>query len=149
MLKLAREAAKGRPSVLATDGLLAYEKASHWALGWRRCEHERQVSWRGHKGLTNLIERKIQTTRERMKTTRCLKSTETGQNWLDGARVHYNFVRRHIALGGKAPAEEAGLDLNLGRNAWLGLITLSVKIWFIVHLQKMKHCHFSLPVLHP
>lgn len=85
------------------------------------------MSWREGKGPTNLIERKIQTTRMKTKTMRCIKSLETGQNWLDGALIHYNFVRRHVTLG-RTPAEAAGLKLNLGRNAWLGLITLTVKI---------------------
>ena len=136
VLRLARETALESPAVLVTDGLFAYEKASHWALGWRHCRHERQMSWRKGWGPTNLIERKIQTTRMRMKTLRCLKSLETGQSWLDGARVHYNFVRRHMALD-MTPAEAAGGKLGLGRNAWLGLITLSAKI-FIFYLPKMK-----------
>lgn len=137
VLELALETAKEKPEVLKTDGLFAYEKASRWVLGWRHCKHERQVSWREGKGLTNLIERKIQTTRMRTKTMRCLKGLETGQDWLDGAQAHYNFVRRHMALG-KTPAEAAGLDLKLGRNAWLGLITLSVKIFILIYLPTLK-----------
>ena len=137
VLKLARDRAKCKPSTLVTDGLPAYERGSHWALGWRHCKHERSVSWREGKGLTNLIERKIQTTRMRTKTMRCLKGLETGQNWLEGAQIHYNFVRPHTALD-RTPAEAAGLSLKLGRNAWLGLITLSVKIFFLVYLPKMK-----------
>ena len=133
VLKLARETAKTKPSVLVTDGLFAYEKASHWALGWRHCKHERQVSWRDRRGLTNLIERKIQTTRMRMKTMRCFKSLETGQSWLDGAQVHYNFIRHHMALD-RTPAEAAGLSLKLGRDAWLGLIKLSARIFIVSYI---------------
>jgi len=59
VLRLARDRAKGRPSVLVTDGLFAYERASRRALGRCRCEHERHVGWRESKTLTNLIERKI------------------------------------------------------------------------------------------
>lgn len=133
VLRLAREQAKGRPARLITDGLQAYERASRWALGWHRCKHIRSVSWREGKGLTNLIERKIQTTRMRTKTMRCFKSLETGQVWLDGARIHYDFVRSHMALG-KTPAEAAGIDLKLGRNAWLKLIRLGAKIFIIICL---------------
>jgi len=124
VLNLAREQAKERPKKLTTDGLPAYEHGRVWALGWRECEHERCVSWREGKGPTNLIERKIQTTRMRTKTMRCLKNWEKGQDWLDGARIHYNFVRIHMTLK-KTPAEAAGLNLRLGRNPWLGLISLS------------------------
>lgn len=125
ILRSAKEQAKIGPRKLTTDGLPAYEHGRVWALGWRGYEHKRHVSWRYGWGPTNLIERKIQSTRMRLKTMRCLKGLETGQNWLDGARIHYNFVRRHMALD-KTPAEAAGLNLNLVQNRWLGLISLSV-----------------------
>ena len=137
VLRLARERAKGRPFTLVTDGLFAYGKASHLALGWRHCKHERQVSWRGHRTLTNLIERKIQTTRMRMKTMRCFKSLETGQRWLDGALIHYNFVRYHESLS-KTPAEAASISLKLGRNVWLGLIRESAKIFVLMYMPIME-----------
>lgn len=35
--------------------------------------------------------------------------------------AYYNLVREHQALG-KTPAEQAGLNLNLGENKWLDLI---------------------------
>jgi transposase-like protein len=136
VLRITRERAGRRPLYLITDELAAYRKASHWALGWRHCEHK-PVDWREGMGPRNLMERKIQTTRMRVKTMRCLKSLKIGQNWLDGANIHYNFIRRHMALG-KTPAETAGIHLKLGRNAWLGLITMSVKILIIVYLPKMK-----------
>ena len=139
VLRLARETAKGKPDVLVTDGLFAYERASHWALGWRHCKHERRVSWREGKGSTNLIERKIQTTRMRMKTMRCLKGLETGQNWLDGAQVHYNFIRRHMTLG-TTPAEASGLGLKLGRDAWLWLIRMSAKIFVFIYPPITEQC---------
>ena len=67
----------------------------------------------------------------------CLKGLETGQRWLDGAQIHYNFVRRHRALG-KTLTEAAGLSMKFGRNRWLGLITVSVKIFVLIYLPKMK-----------
>jgi len=47
------------------------------------------------------------------------------RGWLEGFRIHYNFVREHMGLG-RTPAEAAGLDLPLLRNRWLGLIWLAV-----------------------
>ena len=70
VLELARKCAKERPSKLTTDGLPAYERGRSWAIGWRGYEYERHVSWREGKASTNLIERKIQTTRMRTKTMR-------------------------------------------------------------------------------
>ncbi len=45
----------------------------------------------------------------------------------EGQRVYYNVVKPHMALGGKTPAEEAGIDLNLGDKKWKELIERSVK----------------------
>jgi len=103
VLRLARRRADKKPTRLVTDELAAYKRGSRWVFGWRSCEH-RAVNWRREgMGPRNLMERKIQTTRMRVKTMRCLKGLETGQNWLDGAKIHYNFIRRHMALG-KTPA---------------------------------------------
>ena len=68
---------------------------------------------------------------------RCLKDLEAGQSWLDGAQIHYNFIRRHMTLG-KTPAKAAGIHINLGRNAWLGLIAQSVKIFVLIYLPSSK-----------
>lgn len=40
----------------------------------------------------------------------------------------YNYVTPHNSLGGKTPAEAAGLNLPLGRNKLIGLINLARKI---------------------
>ena len=124
VLRFAREQAKDRPAKLVTDGFLAYWRASNWVLRWPRCKHW-PTDWRDGRGPRNLVERKIQTTRMRVKTMRGLRRTRTGQGWLEGFRIHYNFVRTHVGLK-KTPAEAAGLRIKLGRNRWLGLISLSV-----------------------
>ena len=34
--------------------------------------------------------------------------------------IYYNFIRPHMSLNGKTPAEESGIDLNLGnKNDWI------------------------------
>ncbi len=43
-------------------------------------------------------------------------------------RFVYNYVTPHNSLGGKTPAEAAGLNLPLGDNKLLGLICLARKI---------------------
>jgi hypothetical protein len=45
---------------------------------------------------------------------------------LDGQRVYYNHIRPHQGLGGKTPAEAAGLDLALGQNKWEAIIARAV-----------------------
>ncbi len=42
-------------------------------------------------------------------------------------RDYHNFIRPHMALGGKTPAEMAGLDLNLGEKKWENLLRQSLR----------------------
>jgi len=42
-----------------------------------------------------------------------LKSEETAKVWLDGWFVYYNFLRPHLSLKGKTPAEACGIDWNI------------------------------------
>ena len=140
VLRLARERAGKKPLGLTTDELPAYEAGGRWVFGWRYCEHW-TVDWRRGRGPRNLMERKIQTTRMRFKTIRCFKNLDAGQSWLDGVQIHYNFIRRHMTLG-KTPAEAAGINLKLGRDRWIGLIKMSVKIFVLAYLPSLKQNQF-------
>jgi hypothetical protein len=40
---------------------------------------------------------------------------------MDGLRIYYNFIRPHMALDGKTPAEASGITVK-GKNKWLTLI---------------------------
>lgn len=51
---------------------------------------------------------------------------ETSEKVLEGHRVYYNYIRPHMALDGKTPAEMAGLELGLGNDKWLDLIKMSI-----------------------
>jgi len=44
---------------------------------------------------------------------------------MKGYEIYYNFIRKHMALGKKTPAEIAIPELELGLNKWLDLIKLS------------------------
>lgn len=57
----------------------------------------------------NRIERLNGTLRERVKVQRGWKSYETPL--AEGQRIHYNFVKPHIALEGKTPAQAAGIEV--------------------------------------
>lgn len=50
------------------------------------------------------------------------KSFEYAEAFMNLRRVIHNFVNPHQQLKGKTPAEEAGINLKLGRNKLLGLI---------------------------
>jgi len=71
----------------------------------------------------NVVERLHGTLKDRLKVTRGL---ENGVEMLKGWFVHYNFVRPHQSLGGKTPAEAAGVNLNLN-DGWGDLIELATK----------------------
>ena len=40
----------------------------------------------------------------------------------DGIRINYNFIRPHMGLDGRTPAQTAGLDLGLDGIRWKQLI---------------------------
>ena len=50
------------------------------------------------------------------------KSFEYAEAFMNLQRIMNNFVNPHQQLGGKTPAEKAGIKLELGRNRLLGLI---------------------------
>jgi hypothetical protein len=57
--------------------------------------------------------------RDREKVTRNFKKTESPV--LVGYQLHHNYVRPHMALENRTPAEKAGITVK-GRNKWLTLI---------------------------
>jgi hypothetical protein len=61
----------------------------------------------------NRVERLNGTLRERVKVQRGWKSHNSAI--AEGQRIYYNFVKPHEALGGKTPAEKAGIN---GKNKW-------------------------------
>jgi len=52
---------------------------------------------------------------------------ETAQIQADGIRINYNFIRPHMGLDGKTPAQVAGLDLQLEGIRWKALIARAIK----------------------
>ena len=74
----------------------------------------------------NILERLNGTKRERLKVMRGLDRDESAQKFVEADRLYYNFLRPHMALNGKTPAEMANIKLNLEQNRWLSLIRESV-----------------------
>jgi len=56
---------------------------------------------------------------------RGLEDEPTAQTIIDGFRIYYNFIRPHMALNGKTPAEKSGIA-KLEQNKWLSLIKKSI-----------------------
>jgi hypothetical protein len=67
----------------------------------------------------NRIERLNGTLRERVKVQRGWKTSKTPL--AEGNRIQYNFVKPHMALDGKTPAQQACIPID-ERNKWLELL---------------------------
>ena len=52
---------------------------------------------------------------------RGLDHEDSAQIMIDGFRIYYNFIRPHMALNGKTPAEKCGITVE-GMNKWMTLI---------------------------
>lgn len=57
--------------------------------------------------------------RDREKVVRGVKTPDSPL--IGGYQIYHNYVRPHMALDGKTPAEVAGIKVN-GENKWLTLI---------------------------
>jgi transposase-like protein len=116
-----------RPKAIIHDGLGSYNdafKKEFYHNRGRQTFEMRSVSIR-EKGKNNRVERLRNTLKDRTKTQRALDNDESAQVMIDALRIAYNFTRPHMALGGRTPAEAAGLDLQLNGNRWKELIRQS------------------------
>ena len=106
-LKKAKAAAGKEPNTIKSDKLRSYRPAIRKVFP--KTLHIRS------QGLTaqlnnNQSERMQGTYRSREKTLRGKDSVETGQRFLDGWTITYNFMRDHEALDGKTPAQATKVD---------------------------------------
>ena len=106
VLRKAMAVAKNPPKRITTDKMPSYGPAIRRLLP--DTEHILSQGV-GGKVTNNRSERMQGTYRARTKTLRCLKTIETGQQFLEGFTINYNYFRGHSALGGKTPAEAAGI----------------------------------------
>jgi putative transposase len=104
LMERALKRAGKKPIVLATDKLPSYQDIN---LGVGS-EHHQGSPFQSEDS-TSLIERWHGTLKARTKVMRGLKNLETAHDFCDGFLVHYNFLRPHESLGGKTPAEVAGI----------------------------------------
>lgn len=109
-LSLARERSAVHPEEIKTDGLASYRRALPRAFPTRVVKHTVSQGIRAEIN-NNLSERLQGTIRDRDKTLRGLKKRDTGQAYIDGLVLHYNYFRPHEALDDKRPAEAAGAEL--------------------------------------
>lgn len=75
----------------------------------------------------NPIERYNGDIKDRTKTMRHFGSHEGASAFLGLKRTIHNFVNPHMGLKGRTPADEAGINIRLGRMKLLGLIRYVAK----------------------
>lgn len=104
VMEMASEVAEKHPKTIKTDRLGSYPNAINLVFPYTK-----HVQSDGIRALinNNLSERLQGTFRQRTKTMRGLDSRETGQRYLDGWVLTYNFFREHEALDDRTPAEAA------------------------------------------
>ena len=109
-LALARERSATHPAEIKTDGLRSYRQALPRAFPTRVVKHTVSQGIKAEIN-NNMSERLQGTFRDRDKTLRGLKWRDTGQAYIDGLVLHYNYFRPHESLGDKRPAEAAGAEI--------------------------------------
>jgi len=118
LLELTKKQAGKNPRIFITDGLQAYMKSSKKVFG-KDTNHVRHIHLKGDMN-NNKMERLNGTIRDREKVFRGLKKMDTPI--IEGMRVYYNFTKKHGALKGKTPSEEALIKVD-GKNKWKTIIS--------------------------
>jgi len=121
LFRQGKEVAGKKPLTLITDGLHAYELAyrrEFYAHQKPVTKHVEHVTWKGDKG-NQKMEAFNGTIRSREKVMRSLKREDSPI--LDGYQIFHNHMRPHMGLGGKTPAEVAGIQVR-GENKYITLI---------------------------
>jgi transposase-like protein len=127
LFKQARQRATNKPRIMYSDGCFAYRKGFHLVFGDRNrtstLVQNVGINGRVHQ---NMVERLHGTLKDMLRSRRGMSQNDTTKVMLDGWFVHYNFLRPHSSLGGKTPAEVAGIKLDLP-DRWESLIDLATK----------------------
>ena len=107
VIKKALAAAKNPPKKLISDGLGGYAEAVKAVLP-PGTVHE--VSKGIREEINNNMSERLQgSIKDRSKTQRGFQEVRTGHDCLEAWAIDYNFFKSHSALGGRTPAEVAGV----------------------------------------
>jgi transposase-like protein len=121
LFRQGKEVAGKGPKLLITDGLPAYKDAfnkEYFTIKEPRPKHICAIRLAGDKN-NNRMERLNGEFRDREKVMRGLKKKETPI--ISGYQIYHNYIRGHLALRGKTPAEVAGIKVQ-GDNKWVTII---------------------------
>jgi hypothetical protein len=122
LFQLGQQIAEKQPKTLITDGAPnfheAYLQEFYTTRKADRTEHIREIHIAG-KVHNNKMERMNGEIRDRERVMRTLEKTDT--QILRGMQIYHNYIRPHMALHGKTPAELCGIQVE-GENKWFTLI---------------------------
>ncbi len=128
MLRDGKELTGKKPKTFITDGAANFHQAYMKEFWTRqketRPEHIQHIHFKGDMN-NNKMERINGEIRDREKVVRGLKKMDSPL--IEGYRIYHNFVRPHMALDGKTPAELAKITVE-GRNKWLTIIQNASKV---------------------
>lgn len=123
MFREAVKVAGKKPSTLISDGAHNFHEA--WKDEWKAknflhkdTEHIRHIHMKNDRN-NNKMERLNGTIRDREKVMRSLKTDDSAI--ISGMQIHHNFIRGHMGIDGKTPAESSGVKVE-GDNKWITLI---------------------------
>jgi len=118
----ARDVAGKQPHTLITDGArnfgIANRKEYYSRYSAKTTTHIKDIAFNGRHH-NNKMERFNGELRDREKTFRSLKTEDSPI--LEGMQIYHNFVRPHMGLDGRTPADAAGIQVE-GDNKWLTII---------------------------
>ncbi|MFC1968068.1 DDE-type integrase/transposase/recombinase [Chloroflexota bacterium] len=97
------------PDEVLTDGWGGYREAMEQAYG-AVSKHIVTTPFTDKELSTNLMERWNGTLKDRLKPMRGMDRNTNFQLILDGFVFYYNYLRPHMGLGGKTPAQAAKMD---------------------------------------
>ena len=122
LLQKAKEVTGTKPKVFITDGLgsyaEAYQKEFWTAKRQDRTLHIKHIHLQGDMN-NNKMERLNGEFRDREKVVRGIKKNDSVI--IDGYQLYHNYLRPHMGLDGKTPAEACGITIQ-GDNKWKTLI---------------------------
>lgn len=120
----AKDTTPFQPRTITTDGLQSYKRAVVKEFHTLKNRNTKHIGKAGiaKRQNNNIVERLNGSMRERIKVQRGYQNADTSQVQIENWRTYYNFVRPHMALAGKTPAEESLVKIPLGRNKWDSLI---------------------------
>lgn len=121
LLKMAKDSMNMTPRVFITDGLQAYRdafKKEYDAVKKGSPIHIRHISLDGDRD-NNKMERLNGEFRDREKIMRGIKKDDSVI--FDGYQLYHNYIRGHMSLEGKTPAEVCGIEIK-GNDKWKTLI---------------------------